>query len=131
LPRGNETILVAEDEPAVRSLVDNLLRRCGYTVLTAESGVAALEVWKGHRDKIQLLLTDMVMPDGMTGFDLAQRLRSEQPELKVIYTSGYSADIFGKDSTLIRDGLFLQKPYHPHQLAQTVRDCLDQQPDDG
>jgi len=131
LPRGNETILVAEDEPAVRSLVDNLLRRCGYTVLTAESGVAALEVWKGHRDKIQLLLTDMIMPDGMTGFDLAQRLRSEQPGLKVVYTSGYSADIFGKDSTLIRDGHFLQKPYHPHQLAQTVRDCLDQQPSDG
>jgi PAS domain S-box-containing protein len=131
LPRGDETILVAEDEPAVRSLVNNFLRRCGYTVLTAESGVAALEVWKGHRDKIQLLLTDMIMPDGMTGFDLAQRLRSEQPELKVVYTSGYSADIFGKDSTLIRDGHFLQKPYHPHQLAQTVRDCLDQQPSDG
>ncbi len=132
LPRGTETILVAEDEPAVRSLVGNLLRRCGYTILTAESGVAALDVWQEHRDKIQLLLTDMVMPDGMTGYDLARQLRSEQPQLKVIYTSGYSADIFGKDSTLIRDGHFLQKPYHPHQLAQTVRDCLDQpSSDDG
>jgi CheY-like chemotaxis protein len=131
LPRGHETILLVEDEPAVRSLVGNLLQRCGYTILGAESGVVALRVWKEHRDKIQLLLTDMIMPDGMTGYDLAQRLKSEQPQLKVIYTSGYSADIFGKDPTLIRDGCFLQKPYHPHQLARTVRDCLDQQPGNG
>jgi len=66
------------------------------------------------------------MPDGVTGYDLAQQLKSEQPQLKVIYTSGYSTDILGKDPTLIRDGNFLQKPYHPHQLAQAVRDCLDQ-----
>jgi PAS domain S-box-containing protein len=131
LPGGNETILVVEDELAVRTLVGNLLRRCGYTVLVAESGVAALDVWKEHRSKIQLLLTDMIMPDGMTGHDLAQLLKSEQPQLKVIYTSGYSADIFVKNPALIRDGNFLQKPYHPHQLAQTVRNCLDQKQRDG
>jgi PAS domain S-box-containing protein len=126
LPGGHETILLVEDETAVRHLVGNLLQRCGYTILMAESGVAALDVWQKHRNKIQLLLTDIVMPDGMTGYDLAQRLRSEQPQLKVIYTSGYSTDILGKDPTLIRDGNFLQKPYHPHRLAETIRDCLDQ-----
>jgi len=131
LPRGSETILVAEDELAVRSLVGNFLRRCGYTVLMAESGVAALETWRKQRDKIQLLLTDMIMPDGMTGYDLAKQLRGERPQLKVIYTSGYSADVVAKDPAFIRDGNFLQKPYHPHQLARIVRDCLDQEPDAG
>ena len=125
LPGGHETILLVEDESAVRHLVGNLLQRCGYTILEAESGVAALAVWQKHRHEIQLLLTDIVMPDGVTGYDLAQQLKSEQPQLRVIYTSGYSTDILGKDPTLIRDGNFLQKPYHPHQLAQAVRDCLD------
>ncbi|MGH7993054.1 MAG: PAS domain S-box protein, partial [Limisphaerales bacterium] len=131
LPRGSETILIAEDEPAVRSLVGNFLRRCGYTVLMAESGVAALEVWREQRDKIQLLLTDMVMPDGMTGYDLAKQLQAERPQLRVIYTSGYSADVVAKDPALIRDGNFLQKPYHPYQLARIVRDSLDEEPDAG
>ena len=129
LPRGTETILLTEDEPAVRALAGNILRRCGYTILPAESGVAALEIWHEYRDKIQLLLTDIIMPDGITGYDLAQQLKLERPELKVIYTSGYTGDILSRYPTLIRDYCFLQKPYQPYRLAQTVRDCLDQEPD--
>lgn len=125
MPRGNETVLVVEDEPAVRLLVANLLQRCGYTVLTAATGVAALEVWKEHQDKIQLLLTDMIMPGGMTGRELAERLRAERQSLKVIYTSGYSVDILEKAPALVDGFNFLQKPYQSAKLAQTVRNCLD------
>ncbi len=125
LPRGNEVILVVEDEQPVRLLVGNLLQRCGYTVLLAVSGVAALDVWKKHKDEIQLLFTDMVMPDGMMGRELAEKLQGEKPRLKVIYTSGYSANVVGKGPSLVEGVNFLQKPYHPHKLAQTVRDCLD------
>jgi nitrogen-specific signal transduction histidine kinase len=126
LPEGQETILVVEDEAAVRLLVNNLLQRCGYTVLLAESGVAALEVWKKEKDRIQLLLTDMIMPDGMTGRELAARLRGERPDLKVIYTSGYSSVVVGKGLALVEGFSFVQKPYPPIRLAQTIRNCLDQ-----
>ena len=122
---GGGTILVVEDEPALRRLVHNLLERRGYTPLLAESGVAALAVWKAHQDEIQLLLTDMVMPDGMTGRELAERLRADRPDLKVVYTSGYSADVLGKDPPLVEGVNFLQKPYAPRKLAEILRNYLD------
>ncbi len=125
LPRGHEVILVVEDEPAVRLLVSNLLQRCGYTVLVAESGIAALEVWKDHQDRIQLLLTDMVMPDGMSGRELARRLQQEKPDFKTIYTSGYSAATTNEVPPLTEGVNFLQKPYPPYHLAKTVRAFLD------
>ena len=125
LPRGDEVILVVEDEQAVRLLVGNLLQRCGYTVLLAVSGIEALNLWELHKDRIQLLLTDMVLPDGMMGRELAERVKGEKPQLKIIYTSGYSANVVGKGPSLVEGVNFLQKPYHPHKLAQTVRDCLD------
>ena len=123
--KGSETILVVEDEPALRRLVSNLLERHGYTPLLAESGVAALDVWEAHKDKIQLLLTDMVMPDGLNGRDLAERLRAERPHLKVIYTSGYSPDTLGREPALVEGVNFLQKPYDPRKLAEIVRNYLD------
>jgi PAS domain S-box-containing protein len=129
LPQGNEVILVVEDEQAVRLLVGNLLQRCGYTALLAVSGVEALNHWEQHKDKIQLLLTDMVLPDGMMGRELAEKLKGEKPRLKVVYTSGYSANVVGKGPALVEGVNFLQKPYHPQKLAQTVRDCLDQPED--
>ena len=129
LPRGHEVILVVEDEQAVRLLVGNLLQRCGYTVWLAVSGVEALNHWEQHKDKIQLLLTDMVLPDGMMGRELAEKLQGEKPHLKVVYTSGYSASVVGKGPALVEGVNFLQKPYHPQKLAQTVRDCLDQPED--
>ena len=122
---GKETILVVEDEAPVRELVCTLLARHGYQILQADSGVKALQIWQECRDRIDLLLTDLVMPDRMNGRELAEKLWAERPKLKVIFTSGYSADVVGKDFAL-RSGLhYLQKPYPPHKLALTVRDCLD------
>jgi CheY-like chemotaxis protein len=122
---GKETILVVEDELPVRELVCNLLAGHGYRVLQADSGRKALQVWKESRDQIDLLLTDLVMPERINGRELAETLWAERPQLKVIFTSGYSADVVGRDFAL-RQGLkYLQKPYHPQRLARAVRDCLD------
>ncbi len=122
---GNETILIVEDEAPVRELVCNLLAGHGYRILQAESGVNALQVWRESKAEVDLLLTDLVMPDRMNGRELAEKLWNDRPELKVIFTSGYSADVVGKDFVL-RGGLnYLQKPYHPQKLALAVRDCLD------
>jgi len=122
---GTETVLVVEDEPPLRQLVSSVLQRYGYRVLEANSGVEAIPVWLEYQDEISLLLTDMVMPHGVSGRELAERLRGDKPSLKVIYSSGYSLAVVGTDMVL-REGLnFLQKPYNPRKLAQAVRDCLD------
>ncbi len=121
---GKETILLVEDEPVLRELARVILQDYKYEVLEASSGVEALKVWEDRQGNIDLLLTDMVMPEGMTGRELADALRARKPDLKVIYTSGYSPEVMGRDSAL-RDSFFLQKPYPPPRLAQVVRDCLD------
>jgi PAS domain S-box-containing protein len=122
---GNETLLIVEDEAALRGLVKSLLERWGYHVLDADSGVNALPIWRERKDQIQLLITDMVMPHGMSGRELAGRLLRDKPALKVIYSSGYSLAVVGSDMVL-QEGLnFLQKPYNPRRLAQAIRDCLD------
>jgi FixJ family two-component response regulator len=84
-----------------------------------------LELWRNNKDQIALLLTDLVMPNHMNGRELAEKLWTERPNLKVIFTSGYSADIVGKDFKLEPGLNFLQKPYHPQILATTVHRCLD------
>ncbi len=122
---GSETILLVEDETAVRELVSAILTGRGYNVLQAASGPKALEVWKQKHDDIDLLLTDLVMPERMNGRELAEKLWTDRPKLKVIFTSGYSADVVGKDFVLKQGLHYLQKPYHPHKLALAVRDCLD------
>ncbi|MEP6663076.1 MAG: response regulator [Verrucomicrobiota bacterium] len=122
---GNETILVVEDEPALRMLVVEVLQLYGYGIYQASSGLVALDVWKEHKDEIDLLLTDMVMPDGISGRDLAERLLQENPKLKVIYTSGYSPGMAGKDMAAIAGFNFLPKPYPPSRLAEMVRSCLN------
>jgi len=129
LPRGSELILLVEDELTVRLPVSNMLQRFGYSVLPTESGVEALKVWQTNKDRIHLLLTDIVMPDGMTGYELARRLQAEKPQLRVIYTSGYSADLGGRHSLLIEGVNFLQKPYAPQQLAEILRHSLDSSPE--
>jgi signal transduction histidine kinase len=122
---GTETILVVEDEAPVRELVCSLLAAHGYNILQADSGVAAIELWQHCKEKVDLLLTDLVMPNRVNGRELAEKLWTDRPQLKVIFTSGYSADVVGKDFVL-RGGLnYLQKPYHPRKLAVFVRDCLD------
>jgi PAS domain S-box-containing protein len=124
--KGKESILVVEDEVSVRQMVTLILQKCGYQVLTAGSGVHALEVWRERDRDIDLLITDMVMPMGVSGSQLAERLRQEKPALKVIFTSGYVAEASGFDTCMPDRAIFLQKPYSPRQLAQTVRHFLDE-----
>ena len=125
LRTGHETILVAEDEDSLREMVVQVLKVQGYHVLEAASGTHALEVWESANRPVDLLLTDMVMPGGVMGSELAERLARECPRLKVIYTSGYSPGMAGRDSSLIADRNFLPKPYSIGKLAQFVRECLD------
>ena len=122
---GTETILLVEDERPVRELVARVLQKYGYQIWQAGSGHDALGVWQEYKSDISLVLTDLVMPGNMNGHELAERLWAEQPGLKVIFTSGYSADIVGKNFKLDPELNFLQKPYHPQTLALTVRRCLD------
>jgi len=125
LQNGRETVLVAEDEEALRQVVVQVLKFHGYTVLEAASGRDALEVWDQADRPIDLLLTDMVMPGGVMGSELAERLTRQSPSLKVIYTSGYSPGMAGKDASLLEGRNFLPKPYSIAQLARFVRECLD------
>ena len=122
---GTETILVVEDDSALRLVVCNALSRLGYRVIEASSGVRALDVWRRHRDDISVMLTDMVMPDGVNGKELAEIVKRDNPGLKVIYSSGYSADVAGDDFPLIDGVNFLAKPFAVQRLAQMVRECLD------
>ena len=121
---GHETILVVEDEPVLRDLAQLILQDCGYLVLQAASGVDALTVWQRHQGTVDLLLTDMVMPDGLSGKDLAESLTANKPGLKVIFTSGYNVEEIG-DIPHKNGSRFLQKPYSHSTLAQAVRECLD------
>ena len=122
---GKETILLVEDEGALRSSMHKALLQLGYHVLESVSGGEALKVWEQHRNRIDLLVTDMVMPGGVTGKDLAERFLKENPKLKVIYTSGYSVELAGRDFPLEEGVNFLAKPFGADKLAQTVREKLD------
>jgi two-component system, cell cycle sensor histidine kinase and response regulator CckA len=122
---GHETILLVEDEEALRNLAREILVRYGYTVLVAGSGREAMRVWEEHQSGLDLLLTDLVMPEGINGRQLAEMLVARKPDLKVIYTTGYSSDLTGVDFPPWEEAPRLMKPYPPHELAQIVRNCLD------
>ena len=122
---GTETILLVEDEQALRLAVHKALSQMGYRILEAASGIKALEVWRQHQHSIHMLLTDLVMPDGLSGKDLADALLKENPALKVTYMSGYSAEVVDKDFPMQEHIHFLNKPFSIRQLAQTVRECLE------
>jgi PAS domain S-box-containing protein len=124
-PRGTETILVVEDEPDVRRLLRSVLEDHGYRVLEATSGVNALEVWSGHRDEIDLLVTDIVMPGGLSGWELGQRLLRERPELKVLHTSGYSDEMLGEAAALRGTPNLLEKPFGPIEMLRRIRERLE------
>lgn len=122
--RGTETILVVEDEPTVRTLVRDELRKLGYRVVEAKNGVEACLLATQQSSSLDLLLTDVVMP-GMGGRELAQHLSVIRPDLRVLFTSGYMDDVGltgGHDENLIA---FLPKPFTPEVLARAVRDLLD------
>jgi two-component system, cell cycle sensor histidine kinase and response regulator CckA len=118
-----EVVLMVEDDPALRGLTRSMLESYGYRALVAADGVEALQLWFERRAEIDLLLTDMVMPGALTGRELARRLMSERPALKVVYMSGYSSEIAGRE--LMGNERFLAKPFVPSALAAVVRDCLD------
>ncbi len=126
-PRGGtETILLVEDEPGVRKPTRMVLERSGYKILEACDGAEALKLWQDHRQNVALLLTDLVMPGGIGGQELGRRLSQSQPGLKVIFASGYSADIAGRDFQVQAGQAFIQKPFVTDQLLETIRRCLDE-----
>jgi CheY-like chemotaxis protein len=128
LKGGHETILVVEDEDDVREFVVGVLNSHGYTVISASSGKRALERCAAGKEKIHLLLTDMMMPGGLTGRQLAQELLAKDPSLHVLYTSGYSPGMAGQDLACLEGYDFLAKPYEQATLVQRVRASLDGQP---
>jgi PAS domain S-box-containing protein len=123
---GTETIFVVEDEEPVRRLMCTVLERHGYQVYSAASAVDALEIWRNHQTAINLLITDMVMPGGMNGHELADRLLAEAPGLKIIYCSGYNDDVLGRNLTLRRGENFSPKPLDLQKFLKQVRDSLDE-----
>ena len=124
-PGGTETILIVEDEPVLREMACNILRDCGYRIFEASSGKEALNQWRQRANKIDLLLTDIVMPEGVSGVNLAEQLLLNNPRLKIIFTSGYTANEVSPELLAKTDARYLQKPYTHAELAKTVRDCLD------
>ncbi len=123
--KGSETLLVVEDEDAVRLTLARALRGLDYRVLEAANGQDALKLWRDHGAEIDLLLTDMVMPEGMTGLELAERIRLDKPALKVIISSGYAAEIT-ESATLTKAGIvYLPKPYKLASLGRALRECLE------
>jgi CheY-like chemotaxis protein len=121
---GKETILLVEDEIGLLELVRDILQQYHYRVLIAPSGAEALRTWDKCNGQVDLLLTDMVMPGGMTGGELATELKKRKPGLKVIYASGYSSVLAGKDFSK-GDNIFMAKPYQPDQVARLIRNTLD------
>ncbi|MBA7677816.1 Sensor kinase CckA [subsurface metagenome] len=122
---GHETILLVDDEEVVRNMIATTLKTFGYTVLQAESGEEALQIYEQSSEKpIHLMITDVVMP-GMSGYELVKQLSKKIPDIKVLYISGYT------DNTIVHHGMlnkglhFLQKPFTPNVLAEKVREVLD------
>ncbi len=125
MPRGDETILLVEDEAGIRELAGDFLQRRGYRVLTAMDGVEALRIAEGHEELIHLLVTDMVMPN-LGGTELARRLREVRPQIKVLFMSGYPDHPALAGADIGAHGTVLQKPFMLDTLAQQVRALLDQ-----
>lgn len=126
LARGLETVLLVEDDDAVRAVAERALNRSGYAVLSAARGEEALRILAEHEDRIDLLLTDIMMP-GMNGVEVAAQVLRARPGIQVFFMSGYA------DQDLVRQGLlepgthFLQKPFTPQELAVRIRSILDRQ----
>ena len=125
LPRGRETILLVEDDDDVRRVAGRSLRSQGYQVHEAADGPEAMAAWQTHGAKVDLVLTDMVMPGGMSGLELAEALRGLKPGLKAIVTSGYSDQMALAGLPRNLDVTYLPKPFTTKALAELVRACLD------
>ena len=124
-PRGHgETILLVEDEPSVRKITAQAMQSLGYVVIEAENGAEALKLWREHRVTVDVVFTDMVMPGGISGATLLQRLRSDRPDVGAVLASGYSLDLDQHRKPLGDDVLLLAKPFELGALAQTLQKAL-------
>jgi len=122
-PGGQGKILLVEDDADVRMVMRGELEASGYQIWEAANGPEALDVWKTNASQIDLLLTDIVMPGGLTGWDLADRLKKERPDLKVILVSGYDPD--SRSGKKRPHSLVLPKPFSLENLTEAVRNCLE------
>jgi CheY-like chemotaxis protein len=127
LPRGLGTVLLAEDEEQVRQMIRIILEMGGYRVLVASGGAEALALYEQHEGRIDLIMTDVVMP-GISGRELAQSLIARHPDIKVLYMSGYTDDAIVRHGLLDQEIAFLQKPFTPEALMRKVREVLDAPP---
>ena len=125
---GAENILLVEDDKAVRTFTCQMLESFGYDVQVAASGPEAMELWRNRSNDFKLLLTDIIMPRGITGIELAEKLGGQRADLKIIFMSGYAGDALGKRGAMHGElkHRLLQKPFHSQELLRTVRQCLDE-----
>jgi signal transduction histidine kinase/CheY-like chemotaxis protein len=123
-PQGVETILLVEDEEAVRKLAKTMLDRLGYQVLVADSGAEAVRIWEDRHGRVDVLLTDVIMPQ-MSGGDLAYILREKRAGLKVLFMSGYTDDMLAGHGVLAGETQLIQKPFTADALGKKIRDVLD------
>jgi nitrogen-specific signal transduction histidine kinase len=123
-PVGLETVLLVEDEPGVRALAETVLKKLGYKVLVADSGASALAIWRERQGSIDVLLTDVIMPQ-MSGGDLAHKLREMNPRLKILFMSGYTDDMLASHGVLAGETQLIQKPFTAEALGRRLRGVLD------
>jgi CheY-like chemotaxis protein len=122
---GTETILVVEDEAPLRQLMHHILESHGYKVLDSANGKEALAIWEQHKKRIDLLLTDLILPDGMAGTELAKILQAAKPGLKILFSSGYNPERLAKEFPPGTPVNLVQKPFHAHKLAEMVYEILN------
>jgi CheY-like chemotaxis protein len=117
-------VLLVEDESSVRALAETILIRLGYRVLVADSGTNAIQVWDESHGRVDVLLTDVIMPH-MSGGELAHKLREKNPQLKVLFMSGYTDDMLASHGVLAGETQLIQKPFTSEGLGRKLRDVLD------
>jgi CheY-like chemotaxis protein len=130
LPHGQgESILLVEDDESLRAMARAVLERFGYRVVEAPTATIALQRWQKHRGAFDLLITDLVLPAGLSGGDLARRLLSDKPALRVIYTTGYSSDVVTRQVPAAAASAVLSKPFSADALVLIVRRQIERGPD--
>ena len=123
LPKGNETVLLVEDDVALRKVMVRVLPRLGYTVIEAKNGSAAMDILASN--DVDLLLTDVVMPGDISGPDLARRALKQYAGIKVVLATGYADDMISEIADLRRNAVLLRKPFRREELARVLRQALD------
>ena len=125
--KSGGTILFVEDESSIREMTTMYLEAEGYRVIEANDGAQAVMLLKKREQEIDLVLTDLKMPGGLNGQQLVERLQADRPNLKAIFVSGYSSELFGEETFLDETTNFLQKPYQLKNLSEMVQGCLDRE----